>query len=113
MGKGFLWAILALVGLSGVVGCATSMPVQVTEFGGSGYVEGVTDDGKPAILKIESINVNTDDGVVPCVNLTLSMAGLKSSGTYESAPDLCRTRLGVFGTLEIAPPKANKGLDPN
>ena len=96
-----------------VTGCAASMPVQVTEFGGSGYVEGVTDDGKPAVLKIESVNVNTDDGVTACVNLTLSMAGLSSSGTFDSAPDICKTRLGVFGSLEIAPPKADRGFDPN
>jgi len=113
--KALCGVILALFGLSGVMGCSSVSQIRVTEFGGDAYVKGVDGNGQPVELRVESTNITDADGITPCVTLLLRNGAVQSKGTYESAPKKCVVKFGVFGQFEMVLPAKDKGevLDPN
>jgi len=112
--KGLLWAMMALVGLSGVAGCSSVSQIQVTEFGGDGFIKGVDGSGEAVEVRLANETINDADGLTPCFTLLVKRGRLQSQGTYESAPLKCRVRFGVFGDLEMVLPEKDRGeIDPN
>jgi len=107
--------LMLLTSVGAIAACSSVSQIQVTEFGGEGFIKGTYGNGQPFEARIANETINDADGITPCFTLLVKSGIAQTKGTFGSAPQKCIVRFGVFGDLEMVLPAKDKGevLDPN
>jgi hypothetical protein len=99
-----LGAIMLVIGIITMAGCASAPDVQVQRAWGTGGVE-LTVDGTPVYLEVEEAGIQFDDGELgSCTSVVASVAGAVAEGVVTEISDSrCVTEGGLlpFGLRRV------------